>query len=251
MPNCRLWLLATLILPAPTRADAVGDRQTEHRIVAVLDQQHALRGEVQARASDGIVTLTGRVQDRDQRALAAETVGAVPGVLAVDNRLELATPEPERADGWIALKVRSALLLGRGVRASTTNVAVQDGVVTLTGTADSERQSRLTAALARDIEGVRSVRNELLVRRDEGPGAPVPATPPPADEAALSAAVTAALRSAPALAGKRISVEADGAVVTLRGRVASDAERELAARLAAGVPAVHSVVNHLAVEAAE
>lgn len=45
-------------------------------------------------ASDGTVTITGRVMDEARRAKIAELVGAIPQVKAVDNQIEVGAPEP-------------------------------------------------------------------------------------------------------------------------------------------------------------
>lgn len=48
-------------------------------------------------ASDGTVTITGRVMDEARRAKIAELVGAIPQVKAVDNQIEVGAPEPPPA----------------------------------------------------------------------------------------------------------------------------------------------------------
>lgn len=249
--RCAALLFAVLSMTAFGRADVAADQRTERQAAAALRELRALHGDVQIQVADGIVTLSGRVDDREQRALAAETMRKLPGVLAVDNQLDLATPEPDRADGWIALKVRSLLLLGHNVPATLIDVAVREGIVTLTGTVESELQRRLAAAYARDVEGVRGVRNELEVRARPQADGPATTRAAALDDPAITVEVSAALRANPAVDAERIQVEADAAVVSLRGRVRSQAEKDLAARLAQQVPAVKSVVNELVVEASE
>jgi hypothetical protein len=44
---------------------------------------------VKVKANDGIVTLTGTVQDKDDKDLAADTVENLPGVVSVNNEIKV------------------------------------------------------------------------------------------------------------------------------------------------------------------
>jgi osmotically-inducible protein OsmY len=63
--------------------------------------------------------------------------------------------------------------------------------------------------------------------------------------ASLTAAVKAALLTAPDLASMQINVDSNGGVVTLRGEVKSSAEKTQAEQVASNVDGVQSVVNDL------
>lgn len=54
------------------------------------------------------------------------------------------------------------------VSVTNTDVSVTDGVVTLSGQADSPEQKRLTGLYALGVPGVKDVRNELRVRGEDG-----------------------------------------------------------------------------------
>jgi osmotically-inducible protein OsmY len=47
-------------------------------------------GSIRVRCSNGMVRLTGRVAEEAHRVLAEHTVGALPGVRGVDNRIRVA-----------------------------------------------------------------------------------------------------------------------------------------------------------------
>jgi Predicted periplasmic or secreted lipoprotein len=79
------------------------------------------------------------------------------------NEVSAAVQGRERGDGWLELKIRGLLLLRSDVSARGTGVTVEDGVVTLTGVAHTEAQRELVEAIARNVEGVRGVRNEIRV----------------------------------------------------------------------------------------
>ena len=77
---------------------------------------------MKVKANDGIVTLTGTVQDKDDKALAADTVENLPGVTAVKNEIVVKSEYPEKSDKWIALKIRSRLLTKSNVSLTSTKV---------------------------------------------------------------------------------------------------------------------------------
>jgi osmotically-inducible protein OsmY len=80
-------------------------------------------------------------------------------------------------------------------------------------------------------------------------GSPAPAAPKVDEHAALAARVVAALRRDPAVGGLGIDVvSADGAV-TLFGTAPTAGDREKAAKVAAGVDGVRSVLNNLVIVA--
>ena len=62
-------------------------------------------------------------------------------------------------------KVKATLLFHRSVSASKTEVDVKDGIVTLRGKAASEAQKELTTEYAKDVEGVKDVKNEMTVSK--------------------------------------------------------------------------------------
>ena len=68
-------------------------------------------------------------------------------------------------DAVLEARVRAALSADPGLRSVTVDVKSTDGVITLYGTADSAAKSHQAAMVALDVDGVRSVRNEMVVVR--------------------------------------------------------------------------------------
>ena len=66
-------------------------------------------------------------------------------------------------DLWIWTKTRSALAYIEDLRDSTINVDVDSNVVTLSGTVPTEAQKVKAEQIAKSIEGVASVKNEIKV----------------------------------------------------------------------------------------
>jgi hypothetical protein len=66
-------------------------------------------------------------------------------------------------DSWLWFKTRTALLTTSDLRESTINVDVVNDVVTLKGTVANAAQKTKAEQVAKDIDGVKSVKNELKV----------------------------------------------------------------------------------------
>jgi hypothetical protein len=66
-------------------------------------------------------------------------------------------------DGWLWTKTRAVLATTDDLRDSTINVDVENGVVTLSGTVATQAQKAKAAQVAKSEEGVKSVKNNLVV----------------------------------------------------------------------------------------
>jgi len=71
------------------------------------------------------------------------------------------------SDAWITTKVKIALLSAETVDGLDINVDTVDGRVTLHGKVDSENEKKSAESLARDVDGVREVKDLLAVVPDE------------------------------------------------------------------------------------
>ena len=80
-----------------------------------------------------------------------------------------AMKKPDGADAGIdtvlEARVKAALSADPTLRSVTVDVKSTDGIVTLYGTADSPKNSHQAAMVALNVEGVRSVKNEMVVVR--------------------------------------------------------------------------------------
>jgi hyperosmotically inducible protein len=66
-------------------------------------------------------------------------------------------------DASLTAKVKSALIAEPNLKSMTINVDSMAGVVTLKGTTDSQENRQKAAQIASTVEGVRDVKNELVV----------------------------------------------------------------------------------------
>jgi osmotically-inducible protein OsmY len=111
----------------------------------------------------GVVVLSGTVDNAEQRRAAETAAARVPGVVEVDNRLDV-RPDRSRPDARIVEDVREALLRdARVLDATGILVVVQDGRVVLRGVVTRDEDRHLAEGNARFVAGVRSVDNRIQV----------------------------------------------------------------------------------------
>ncbi|MBI5422573.1 MAG: BON domain-containing protein [Opitutae bacterium] len=241
--------LSTLLLlsasPLALFASTETDRKIEEAARASYNYRTVLENHVQVKAVDGIVTLTGTVQDKDDKALAADTVENLPGVKAVNNEITIDATYPEHSDGWIAFKIRSTLLVKSNVSAANTTVTVQDGVVTLNGTADNLAQKELTEVYAKEIDWVKSVKNNLVVTDKPAPASTLGEK---IDDASITSQVKFALLSHKSTSALKTKVTTNDGAVVITGEASSDAEKSLVTKLAKDIRGVKAVSNNMSVK---
>lgn len=68
-------------------------------------------------------------------------------------------------DAWITAKVKALLLKDEGVKALGVNVETHKGTVQLAGWVNNPAQITQAETIARSVEGVKGVRNDLQVKR--------------------------------------------------------------------------------------
>ena len=237
--------LVLLAVPVLLRADAEVDRKIEAAAKASYNYRTVLADHVAIKVKDGTVTLTGSVPDADRRTLAEDTVSNLPGVVAVDDQITVEPPAPEHSDAWITTKIQTRLLLKGNVSMVNTGVAVKDGVVTLTGTADSLAQKELTTAYVKDVEGVKDVNNLLTVPE---PPADTRTISERIDDASITAQVKYALLTHKSTSALKTSVTTKDGNVAIEGVAASDAEKDLVTHLASQVRGAKVVTNNMTVK---
>jgi hyperosmotically inducible protein len=113
----------------------------------------------------GVVTLLGKVDSAEERALAERIAKGVDGVKGVRNVLEIVPGRARKAvnakDDDIEKAVAERLKKEEPLKESDIKVRSDNGVVTLSGKAPDAKVKTHAADLARRVPGVKMVRNEL------------------------------------------------------------------------------------------
>jgi osmotically-inducible protein OsmY len=223
------------------------DSQIEDAAKASYNFHAVLMDHVKAHSDNGVVTLTGRVDDRDQKALAEDTVRNLPGVVSVVDKIRVESEPAEHSDAWIALKIRSSLLVHANVSAADTKVDVNNGTVLLTGTVENSAQKDLTEAYAKDIEGVQSVNNQLVIKDNPSAADNSSSTSVTMDDASITSQVKYSLLTHRSTSAIKTKVTTKDGVVMISGDASSDAEKDLVSKLASSIRGVRSVDNEMVV----
>jgi osmotically-inducible protein OsmY len=238
--------VALLVLSAPVYASKMDSRIESSAKKTYVFKTYLHADDIKIQSKNGDVSLTGTVSEESHKSLAQETVANLPGVKSVDNMLEVQGESPaEMSDAWVMMKVKTTLWFHRSVNGFKTEVNdVKDGIVTLTGEATSQAQKDLTTEYAKDVEGVKDVKNEMTVavaKTSRTVGQNI-------DDASITAQVKMMLLYHRSTSALNTSVTTKKGVVTLVGKASNAAELKMATKLTNDVNGVKGVKNKMIIE---
>ena len=235
--------VALLVLSAPVYASKMDSRIESSAKKTYVFKTYLHADDIKIQSKNGDVSLTGTVSEESHKSLAQETVANLPGVKSVDNMLEVKGESPaEMSDAWVMMKVKTTLWFHRSVNGFKTDV--KDGIVTLTGEATSQAQKDLTTEYAKDVEGVKDVKNEMTVavaKTSRTVGQNI-------DDASITAQVKMMLLYHRSTSALNTSVTTKKGVVTLVGKASNAAELKMATKLTNDVNGVKGVKNKMIIE---
>lgn len=220
------------ILPPNVRSDASIQRE----VLGELRREPRVRvSDIGVSVKEGVVTLTGLVENYLARMAAQNAALRAAGVHAVANDIEVwLHTSAERSDSDLALAALYALKWDAAIQTDLLDVTVAHGYVTLKGTVEQPAQREAAERVIRGLTGVSGVANWITV------------VGRPASED-ISRRIAAAMATDLAPGERDIIVEAHGRAVTLKGTVHTFQEKHAAERAALSVPGVHSVTNQIEV----
>ena len=186
-------------------------------------------------ADDGKITLRGTVGSFREKREARKAAKRVFGVVSIDNELQVKLMnDDKRADADVRGDVLQALMLDSLVP-TTVDAKVEDGFVTLTGTAGWQYQRDEAELVASNIVGALDVIDEIEL---DGP------TPDAGD---VQDSIKKAFKRNAAVDSDDLYVSTDNGTVTLNGNVSSWAEHDEALDAAWAAPGVTSVHDEMTV----
>jgi hyperosmotically inducible periplasmic protein len=136
---------------------------------ALIDDPVVKANEVNVETYRGVVQLGGFVDNADQKSRATTVARGVTGVKEVHNNLRVSSPQATSGqvvdDSALTAAVKGKLIGDQTSQSYKVNVETQKGVVQLTGFVDSSSDKARAAEIARSVDGVVDVRNDLEIRQ--------------------------------------------------------------------------------------
>jgi len=159
-PTPKASAASTSAASAEPVTDAIPDPSIKVAVTTELNKDKKLnQSGISVVVADGIVQLTGKVDNVLSKDRSTRIAEAVRGVRSVSNRLVISPVV--RADQDIQRDVRKALLYNAATAKMPIQVAVKGGVVSLTGTVASWQEQQLAERIADGVRGVRMTENTL------------------------------------------------------------------------------------------
>ncbi|MCX7545058.1 BON domain-containing protein [Marinicella gelatinilytica] len=194
---------------------------------------------------------TNKLRNAIRTTILAASLAVTPFVMADNSKYDA---DDKLRDAWLDGKVETALLVNRHLNNFEIDTDVKGRTVVLSGTVNSEIDKDLAGEIAKGIEGVNKVENNLVVEKPEN----IDYDDEMDDDANRSfsnwyydSTTTAAIKSKllwnGETSGLKVNVDTMYGKVTLKGNVSSSAEKDLVEKIAENTDGVRSVDNQLKV----
>jgi len=148
----------------------IDDSVITARVKSALLADHDVKSfEIKVETRKGQVQLSGFVDTQARIDNAIALTRKVEGVKGVENGMTLkdgkATVGNAVDDGIVTAKVKSALLADPSVKSFDIAIATRKGEVQLSGFVDNQAQINRAIDIARGVEGVQRINNEMSIKK--------------------------------------------------------------------------------------
>lgn len=136
----------------------------------LLDHDAIDSGDISVDTEKGVVTLSGFVASQEQIKQVVAVTGKVEGVVSVNDKLNVKDNADQSLkeyadDAMVTSAVKAKFLADDLVPGLSVSVETQDGVVQLTGEVESQAQATQAENVAKGVDGVVSVKNDLTIKQ--------------------------------------------------------------------------------------
>ena len=161
--------------------------------------------------------------------------------------------ENESKDAWIDGKAETVLLMNTNLNNFDINTDVKNGKVVLTGKVNSDLDKELAEELVISLDGVSDVENNLTVVKnmdmDDKDRDTMDDDDNDLTDAKITTVITTRFLFDSEVDGTDIDVDTDNGIVKLKGSVETEAEKQLAVKIAKNAEDVRDVVDELTIVA--
>ncbi|EMN3918131.1 TPA: molecular chaperone OsmY [Citrobacter amalonaticus] len=133
---------------------------------ALVDHESIKSTDISVKTDQKVVTLSGFVESQAQAEEAVNVAKGVEGVTSVSDKLHVRDSKSDSVKGYAGdtattSEIKAKLLADDIVPSRKVKVETTDGVVQLSGTVDSQAQIERAESIAKAVDGVKSVKNDL------------------------------------------------------------------------------------------
>ena len=185
---------------------------------------------------DGVVTLTGIVNEFSKKVAAKKAVKSVVGVKAIAEDIEVKYGDDyKKSDQEIAKAAVNTLEWNASVPKEKVMIAVENGYIYLSGKVDWEYQKNSAKRAVAYLMGVKGVVNNIEIQ-------------PKVKPSDVKDKIARAFKRSADVDASEILIDVEGSTVRLRGTVNSIKEKEDAQSAAFRAPGIIKVKNELKVQ---
>ncbi|EKM0528224.1 molecular chaperone OsmY [Cronobacter turicensis] len=136
---------------------------------ALVDDEQIKSTDISVKTEKSVVTLSGFVESQAQAEEAVKIAKGIEGVASVSDKLHVRDGKDKSVKGYAGdaattSEIKAKLLADDIVPSRNVKVETTDGVVQLSGNVESEKQSQRAESIAKAVDGVKSVKNDLKVK---------------------------------------------------------------------------------------
>ena len=136
---------------------------------ALVDHDSIKSTDISVKTDNKVVTLSGFVESQTQAEEAVKVAKGVEGVSSVSDKLHVRDSKESSVKGYAGdaattSEIKAKLLADDIVPSRMVKVETTDGVVQLSGTVENQAQSDRAESIAKAIDGVKSVKNDLKTK---------------------------------------------------------------------------------------
>jgi hyperosmotically inducible protein len=168
-------------------------------------------------------------------------------VLALGTTMAIAASGKPLSKEWLEGRVQGALAYNTYLDSSDLSVEMKEGTAILTGSVPSSIESELAEAIASNVEGVKKVRNDIIVDSTW-----VPKDRPVWSQNAIDATITAAVKSrlltSKSMKDMQIEISTRQGIVTLAGTVGTSLQKDVAEQITFNTRDVRDVKNKITID---